>query len=222
LSLRWHECPCGVSAQRDLYSAHLARFVYQAEDARYLLDAGQAQQAWPGAGCGETEPRPSGAGCREPEARPYGSDGRRPGLSRAWMDASGEAEPLLRAASEQAKSHNEPVRGPVPPHSGGGRSAAASAPTLCARTERVARAKGACAVPVRGGEGPRAPRGRNPPLRPVLQAEASSRTPRGARESEGPRGPEGWTRADPGPGEPGRGRSDASQNPPALAVGRSP
>jgi len=49
LSLRWHECPCGVSAQRDLYSAHLARFVYQAADARYLLDAGQAQQAWPGA-----------------------------------------------------------------------------------------------------------------------------------------------------------------------------
>jgi putative transposase len=34
LSLRWHECPCGVSAQRDLYSAHLARFVYQTEDKR--------------------------------------------------------------------------------------------------------------------------------------------------------------------------------------------
>ena len=49
LSLRWHECPCGVSAQRDLYSAHLARFVYQAEDERYLLDAGQATAAWPGA-----------------------------------------------------------------------------------------------------------------------------------------------------------------------------
>ncbi len=49
LSLRWHECPCGVSAQRDLYSAHLARFVYQTEDKRYLLDAGRACEAWPGA-----------------------------------------------------------------------------------------------------------------------------------------------------------------------------
>ncbi len=49
LSLRWHECPCGVSAQRDLYSAHLARFVHQTEDKTYLLDAGQAASAWPGA-----------------------------------------------------------------------------------------------------------------------------------------------------------------------------
>ena len=49
LSLRWHECPCGVGAQRDLYSAHLARFVYQTEDQRYLLDAGRAREAWPGA-----------------------------------------------------------------------------------------------------------------------------------------------------------------------------
>ena len=49
LSLRWHECPCGVSAQRDLYSAHLARFVVQTEDGRHLLDAGRAEQAWPGA-----------------------------------------------------------------------------------------------------------------------------------------------------------------------------
>ena len=72
LSLRWHECPCGVSAQRDLYSAHLARFVYQTEDKRYLLDAGRACEAWPG------------------------------------------AEPLLRAAFEQAKQDNEPARGPVP------------------------------------------------------------------------------------------------------------
>ena len=32
LSMRWHQCSaCGASAQRDLYSAHLARFVYQAE-----------------------------------------------------------------------------------------------------------------------------------------------------------------------------------------------
>ena len=60
LSLRWHECPCGASAQRDLFSAHLARFVYQAEDGRHLLDAGRAAEAWPGAGCGEPEPRPSG------------------------------------------------------------------------------------------------------------------------------------------------------------------
>ena len=72
LSLRWHKCPCGVSAQRDLYSAHLARFVVQAQDGRHLLDAGRAAEAWPG------------------------------------------AEPLLCAASEQAKTNNEPARGPDP------------------------------------------------------------------------------------------------------------
>ena len=70
LSLRWHACPCGVSAQRDLYSAQLARFVCEGEDGTYLLDAGRAAEAWPG------------------------------------------AEPLLRAASEQAE--NQPARGPVP------------------------------------------------------------------------------------------------------------
>jgi len=36
LSLRWHQCLCGVSAQRDLYSAYLARFVHQTEDKTYL------------------------------------------------------------------------------------------------------------------------------------------------------------------------------------------
>jgi putative transposase len=41
---RWHECPCGVRAQRDLYSAHLARFVDQDS---CLLDAGHACEAWP-------------------------------------------------------------------------------------------------------------------------------------------------------------------------------
>ena len=49
LSLRWHHCPnCGADAQRDLYSAFLARFVYETEDG-FLLDAGQASLAWPGA-----------------------------------------------------------------------------------------------------------------------------------------------------------------------------
>ena len=45
LSQRWHRCPCGVSAQRDLYSAYLACFV---DPDTSLLEAGQAQVAWPG------------------------------------------------------------------------------------------------------------------------------------------------------------------------------
>ena len=41
----WHHCDyCGISAQRDLYSAYLARFV---RDNR--LDISQAESAWPGA-----------------------------------------------------------------------------------------------------------------------------------------------------------------------------
>jgi putative transposase len=43
LSQRWHVCDCGVVAQRDLYSAFLAKCV---EDGR--LDAGRARAAWPG------------------------------------------------------------------------------------------------------------------------------------------------------------------------------
>jgi hypothetical protein len=43
LSQRWHTCDCGVKAQRDLYSAFLARCV-EAD----RLDAGQACDVWPG------------------------------------------------------------------------------------------------------------------------------------------------------------------------------
>jgi len=46
LSERWHRCECRAFAQRDLYSAFLARFV--SEEAN-LLHAGQAKEAWPGA-----------------------------------------------------------------------------------------------------------------------------------------------------------------------------
>jgi transposase len=46
LSERWHECECGTTAQRDLYSAFLAMFVDQET---YQLDAGRAKEAWPGA-----------------------------------------------------------------------------------------------------------------------------------------------------------------------------
>jgi len=42
---RWHTCPCGACAQRDLFSALLARFV---DPDTSLLNAGQAQAAWPG------------------------------------------------------------------------------------------------------------------------------------------------------------------------------
>ena len=41
LSERWHRCPCGVVAQRDLFSAYLARFVE-----KDTLDISQAKQAW--------------------------------------------------------------------------------------------------------------------------------------------------------------------------------
>jgi putative transposase len=44
-SERWHVCSCGASAQRDLFSAYLARFV---DPENSLLDVGQAQAAWPG------------------------------------------------------------------------------------------------------------------------------------------------------------------------------
>lgn len=43
LSQRWHQCPCGVRAQRDLYSAYLACFVEKDK-----LIASQAAKAWQG------------------------------------------------------------------------------------------------------------------------------------------------------------------------------
>ena len=43
LSQRWHECECGIVAQRDLYSAFLAMCVEGEQ-----LNAGYAQAAWPG------------------------------------------------------------------------------------------------------------------------------------------------------------------------------
>ena len=44
LKTRWHECECGVKAQRDLYSAFLARYVKKDN-----LDIAQAKNAWPSA-----------------------------------------------------------------------------------------------------------------------------------------------------------------------------
>lgn len=44
-SQRWHICGCGAAAQRDLFSAFLARYA----DSDSLLDTGRAQEAWPGA-----------------------------------------------------------------------------------------------------------------------------------------------------------------------------
>jgi putative transposase len=43
LSVRWHICDCGVTAQRDLYSAFLASCVEGEQ-----LNAGQAKVLWPG------------------------------------------------------------------------------------------------------------------------------------------------------------------------------
>ncbi|HSW87118.1 MAG TPA: hypothetical protein VLG49_06435, partial [Rhabdochlamydiaceae bacterium] len=45
LSQRWHTCPCGIEAQRDLYSAFLALHV----DHKHL-DRSQAISAWASAG----------------------------------------------------------------------------------------------------------------------------------------------------------------------------
>ena len=44
LSQRQHNCKCGVTAQRDLYSAYLAKHV-----SNDILDTCQATEAWPGA-----------------------------------------------------------------------------------------------------------------------------------------------------------------------------
>ncbi len=44
LSERWHRCPCGIEAQRDLYSAFLALHVHNE-----ILDKPQANLAWAGA-----------------------------------------------------------------------------------------------------------------------------------------------------------------------------
>jgi transposase len=44
LPVRWHECGCGIRAQRDLYSAFLAMNVVGDD-----LDTGQARKAWTGA-----------------------------------------------------------------------------------------------------------------------------------------------------------------------------
>ena len=49
LSERWHICSCGVKCQRDLYSAYLARFVEEAGNNEFELDAGTAARQWPGA-----------------------------------------------------------------------------------------------------------------------------------------------------------------------------
>lgn len=49
LSQRWHECPiCGAAAQRDLFSAFLARFVVS-ERGKVRVDVSRARKAWPGA-----------------------------------------------------------------------------------------------------------------------------------------------------------------------------
>jgi hypothetical protein len=47
LSERWHNCSCGVSAQRDLYSAFLARHVKVSETGSYYLDTNTATDEWP-------------------------------------------------------------------------------------------------------------------------------------------------------------------------------
>jgi len=47
LSDRWHKCECGVVAQRDLYSAFLARHVKTDDSKTYWLDYDSATKEWP-------------------------------------------------------------------------------------------------------------------------------------------------------------------------------
>lgn len=51
LSIRLHDCPCGVKVQRDIYSAWLARFaIADPSGSSWALDIDQAKTAWSGAG----------------------------------------------------------------------------------------------------------------------------------------------------------------------------
>ncbi|RJO62757.1 MAG: transposase [Dehalococcoidia bacterium] len=47
LSARWHSCDCGVTAQRDLYSAFLARHIKEDGNGKRYLDIGSAAAEWP-------------------------------------------------------------------------------------------------------------------------------------------------------------------------------
>ena len=67
-SQRWQVCPCGVSAQRDLFSAYLARFV---DPETSLLDAGQAQSGLAGVGAHP---------CRRRTSRPFRTNPRVAGV----------------------------------------------------------------------------------------------------------------------------------------------
>jgi len=46
LSDRWHKCECGVVAQRDLYSAFLARHIKTDDSKTYWLDCDSATKEW--------------------------------------------------------------------------------------------------------------------------------------------------------------------------------
>jgi hypothetical protein len=46
LSKRWHKCECGVTSQRDIYSAFLARNVYQDSSDKWKLDYASAKSEW--------------------------------------------------------------------------------------------------------------------------------------------------------------------------------
>ena len=60
LRQRWHECDCGVSAQRDLYSAYLARFVNPNTSVLKARQASRGLATW-------GTPRAGGLPARHPE-----------------------------------------------------------------------------------------------------------------------------------------------------------
>ena len=105
LSPRWHQCPCGASAQRDLYSAQLARFVYRTEEGTHLLEAGRAAQAWPGAEPLLRAAIEQGRQNNEPAARPVPRS--RPARGQSGSHATGRgaeaaASDVVRAANGSA------------------------------------------------------------------------------------------------------------------------
>lgn len=107
LSLRWHECACGVGpVQRDLFSAWLARFVI---DER--LDAGQARAAWPGederlrAASSVTQPAMRQANLPNPARS---GQSRSPVKSGAPFDKACRSVPVGTAAGESAVQPDPP------------------------------------------------------------------------------------------------------------------
>ena len=119
LSLRWHQCPRGVSAQRDLYSAYPAGFVHQGEDGRYQLEreSGDARLA-------------PGAGSLLRAASEPGRQNNQPARGRSGSHAKGVLAPRPHGPALQAEAEGQNV---VPGQTRT-RESLAQAEAMCPRT----------------------------------------------------------------------------------------